>query len=84
MVKPLYKELGIMLKEIRTDRKITQQDVADKLGIARQNVGYWEKGIRTLDIDTFFVICDIYNVDPINVLVDLRKSVGQKQKNKTI
>lgn len=67
-----------MLKEIRTDRKITQQDVADKLGIARQNVGYWEKGIRTLDIDTFFVICDIYNIDPINVLVDLRKSVCQK------
>lgn len=78
MGRTFYEELGKRLRDIRISQNKTQQDVADRLGIARQNVSYYEKGIRTLDIDTFFKICDIFNVDPNEVLNGLRKLVYRK------
>lgn len=78
MAKLFYIELGKRLKDIRIERKMTQQEVADRLGIARQNVSTYENGVKTLDIDTFYKICDIFNVDPNDVLKDLRKLVYRK------
>lgn len=40
----------------------TQQDVADKIGVSRQNVGRWLLGDTTPDINTLSKIADAYKV----------------------
>lgn len=43
-------------------RGATQQMVASKIGVSRQNVGKWISGQTTPDIDTLCKIADAYNV----------------------
>lgn len=40
----------------------TQQEVANKIGVSRQNIGKWLSGSTTPDIDTLCKIADAYNV----------------------
>ena len=35
---------GALLKEFRTRGRLTQQQVAEKLGIHRNTIGTWERG----------------------------------------
>ena len=32
------------LKELRQEKKLTQEELADNLGISKRTLGYWEKG----------------------------------------
>lgn len=52
------------LKKLRLDRKLTQQDIANKLGITRQAYGYYEnpKSKREPDIDSIQKLADIFEV----------------------
>ena len=48
------------IKEMRTARGWTQQDLADKLNTKYQTIGHYETGRREPDIDTIFRLCDIF------------------------
>ena len=63
-----YKKLGSMLKEARSNAKYTQPDVASKLGVTFQNVSSWERGKSKIDIDTLVKLCDLYEINFVNVL----------------
>lgn len=39
------------LKFLRKEKKLTQQELADKIGISRVGYGYWEKGSREPSFD---------------------------------
>ncbi|WP_158755828.1 helix-turn-helix transcriptional regulator [Dyella sp. S184] len=39
-----YKELGARIAQLRKDRDLTQQELADDLGIAQQTFGHYEIG----------------------------------------
>ena len=39
------------LKELRKEKQLTQQELADKVGISRVGYGYWEKGSREPSLD---------------------------------
>ena len=45
------------LKRLRTERGITQEQLANKLGVHFQTVSKWERGIVLPDIGTFDSIC---------------------------
>lgn len=50
------------IRELRTDRDWTQQDLADKIGTTKQAVSQYERGVRNPDLDTVLILCDIFNV----------------------
>ena len=50
-------------KHIRKKNNLTQQQIADKLGISRSAVGMYEKGEREPNIETLKHIADTFNVD---------------------
>ncbi len=75
MGKRFYVELGRRFRDARISQLKTQQDVADRLGIARQNVGCLERGERQIDVDTAFKLCDILNIDADALFNDVRKYV---------
>ncbi|MBU5445425.1 helix-turn-helix domain-containing protein [Paenibacillus sp. MSJ-34] len=49
------------LEKMRKKRKLTQQNMAERLGISRQGYGYYEKGTREPDLKTLQKIADILN-----------------------
>ena len=50
------------IKLLRNQNKLTQEDVAAKLGIKRTNYGAYEEGRATPPIELIDRICDLYNV----------------------
>ncbi|MFF2449322.1 helix-turn-helix domain-containing protein [Neobacillus sp. NPDC058068] len=52
------------LRDLRTARKLTQQDIADKLGITRQAYGYYEseKSKREPDLASTQKLAEIFDV----------------------
>ena len=60
--------LNKTIKYFRTSHKMTQETLALKLGVTRQTVSKWEKGISVPDADTLNKIADIFDVSVIDLL----------------
>ena len=54
--------LHFKLKELRKNRKITQQTVADRFGVTRGTVSNWELGRREPDLQTLEKLAAFYGV----------------------
>lgn len=50
------------LKELRVNKRLTQQDMADYLGITRQGYGKYESGQSETDIKTLKKLANFFNV----------------------
>ena len=50
------------LRELRTQNNYSQQDLADKMGVTKQTISQYERGVRKPDMDTLTALCDIFNV----------------------
>ena len=60
------------LKMYRTESGMTQEDLAEKLGVSRQAVAKWERGESIPDIDSCIKLADIYGTT-VDLLV---RSIG--------
>lgn len=52
-----------MLTYLRQREALTQQELADKIGITRSAIGMYETGNREPDLETLEIFADFYNVD---------------------
>ena len=50
------------LKEIRTQRKMTQQDISDKTGIPATSISHIEAGSRKPSLENFYKLIVVLNV----------------------
>lgn len=50
------------LRELRIQNNYSQQDLADKMGVTKQTISQYERGVRKPDMDTLTALCDIFNV----------------------
>ena len=53
---------GSTLKRLRKDRKLTQQQLADYLGLSKQAISKFENGVP-YSLDTAIAIAKFFNVD---------------------
>lgn len=51
------------LKEVRKRLGLTQQELADKLGVTLNSVGYWERGVNNITARVVNQICTLFNVN---------------------
>lgn len=61
-------KFGDNLKKIRKMRKISQEELADKLGVSRQSVSKWETGENYPSMTNIMCLCTIFKCN-INELV---------------
>ncbi|GLV63732.1 hypothetical protein Bmyc01_24020 [Bacillus mycoides] len=54
--------IGEQLKKLRESKRLSQEDVAKKIGVTRQAVCKWENDKRYPDIDNLILLSEIYNV----------------------
>jgi len=50
------------LKELRTERSLTQKDIANILNIQPTAYNNYEKGIRNIDVDSLLILAEYYKV----------------------
>jgi len=55
--------LGHHMQQIRRSRNLTQEQVAELLGMDRVSIGYIEQGRRAPKLSTLFSLARVYNVD---------------------
>lgn len=70
-------KIGSLIKKIRKENNLTQQDFAKKYGVTYQAVSKWENGKNIPDIALLKEICSDYNID-INELLDNNYKVKKK------
>lgn len=63
-------EIGPILREIRKDKRLTVEDVADTAGISVSTLSQLEQGGRNLSMRNLYVLMDVYETDA-NTLLNL-------------
>lgn len=63
-----YNNIGLYLLELRKYYKLTQGELATKLGVSRQAVSKWETGNSVPDIELLVEIADLYGVSVDDIL----------------
>lgn len=64
-----------MLKNLRKERKLTQDEVAQKIGVSRTSYLKYEKGTHEPDFDTLKKISELFSVDCNELIGTTKKSV---------
>lgn len=62
--------LGEKLFELRKQKNLTQDDVAEKLKVTRQTVSKWETNQSTPDFDKIVPLCELYEISPNELLME--------------
>ena len=66
---------GIRLKHLRTQDGLTQQDLADALGISKSTISMYENGNREPDFETLENIADYFNIDMATLFLSTSTSL---------
>ncbi len=69
---------GKKLKQLRIDKNMTQELLAEKLYVSRQSVSQWENNICYPDIETLKQISEIFEVTIDNLLYDNNKHIIER------
>ncbi|MBR3350059.1 MAG: helix-turn-helix transcriptional regulator [Solobacterium sp.] len=65
--------IGRFLQDLRKEKGLTQEQLADKTGVARRTVSRWETGTNLPDLDILIELSDFYDVDLRDLLNGERK-----------
>ena len=66
--------IGKFLQELRKEKGLTQEQLAEQMGVARRTVSRWETGSNMPDLDILVELSDLYEVDLGEILSGERKS----------
>ena len=73
---------GKFLQELRKENGLTQEQLAEQLGVSRRTVSRWETGSNMPDMDILIELSDFYAVDLREILSGERKSERMNQELK--
>nr|MBP3259346.1 helix-turn-helix domain-containing protein [Bacilli bacterium] len=74
-------KIGKFIAELRKEKKMTQQELADKLNVTDRAVSHWENGRRLPDYSLLKELCDILSIS-INELFAGEKISNEDYKKK--
>ena len=59
-----YKDLGKRVREVRRQMSLTQEQLAEMVGISASFLGHIERGSRVASIETLVALCNELRVTP--------------------
>lgn len=65
------KALGARIQLYRVRAKLTQKELAQKLGCTSQHISAIERGVKTPTLETFVTLCNVLQVQPNLLLRDV-------------
>lgn len=78
------KKIGSFLKELRKEKNLTQEQVADKLGVSGRTISRWETGAYMPDISLIVDIAEMYDVDVRDIIDGERKDINMNSEVKDV
>lgn len=66
----LMMEFAKQLKKLRTDKGLSQEDIAQKVHVTRQAVSRWEAGSSVPDLETAVQLAALFNVSLDQLVLD--------------
>lgn len=70
--------IGEKLYELRKEKNLSQEEVAERLNVSRQTVSKWETNQTTPDFDKIIPLCELFGITSEELLT------GKKQENENI
>ena len=77
-------KIGRFLSELRKEKGLTQEQLAEKFNVARRTVSRWETGSNMPDMDILIEMSDYYAVDLREILDGGRRDNMDKEMKETI
>ena len=75
-------KLSENLKRIRKDNNLSQEQLAEKLGVSRQAVSKWESGQSYPEMDKVLLICKLFNFNIDELMNENVMEVSQNKQSK--
>lgn len=73
------KQTGSFLKELRKEKGLTQEQLAEHFNVSDRTVSRWETGTNMPDLSTLVEIADFYNVDIREIIEGERKNENMNE-----
>ena len=67
-------KIGKFLQVLRKENGLTQEQLAERIGVTRRTISRWETGSNMPDLDILIELSDLYAVDLREILNGERKS----------
>ena len=61
-------KIGDKIKQYREQKRLSQKDFAEKIGVSNSRVSNWENGLNRPDCDLLRNICEVLCVSPSELL----------------
>ncbi|MBP3672959.1 MAG: helix-turn-helix domain-containing protein [Oscillospiraceae bacterium] len=71
--------LSKRLKQMRKEKKLSQEDLAARLSVVRQTISKWEKGFSAPDADMLLKLAEVLDVPVIELLDENTNTLEGKQ-----
>ena len=73
------------LEYLRKGKKLSQEDLADKLGISRQSVSKWESGAAYPETDKMLALCKLFDCTLDELMnQDMQEEKLEESRNRTL
>ena len=77
-------KIGTFLKTLRKEKNLTQEQLAEKLGVSNRTVSRWETGTNMPDISLLLEIAELYGVTIPELIDGERKSENMNEEVKEV
>ena len=78
------RKIGEFLKQLRKEKGLTQEQLAEHFYVSSRSVSRWETGSNMPDVDMLIELADFYNVDIREIIDGERKSENMEKEKETL
>lgn len=75
-------KIGSFLRELRKEKELTQEQLAEKFGVSSRSVSRWENGNTMPELSILVELADYYEVDIKEIIDGERKSESMEKEEK--
>lgn len=79
---PNYMSIAERLYKLRKEKGLSQEDLANEIGVSRQTISKWETGESTPDFDKIIPLCNFYGITSDELLSGKQNIVEAQKENK--
>lgn len=76
------KKFGSFLRELRKEKQLTQEQLAERFGVTSRSVSKWETGSNMPDLSILVELADFYDVDIRDIIDGERKGEDMNKEEK--
>ena len=77
-------KIGKFICELRKSQRLTQKDLANKLGVTDKAVSKWERGLSYPDIELLIPLANILGVSTTELLMGEKNACSAQEETETI